>query len=627
MTVQMRFSMIPATSPEGGGSPTKSLFKTSPEGGGSPTKSLLEQMEHARLTVLRDRPPPASLPQHTWRSKPPAKRTAYQGAESYAAACKLKVRSGAELDSDEAGELPASAIVTVLEHRQLPDGTTRALVATYGETEPLGWVSCMGREKGANLVPFHWTRFQRNHRSASAASVATSPTPSLQGRHSPSSAEAPRADSPPPPVQFTDSAAAAKPRAISPSSSLLWRGPIFRGSQTATPGTGMAQPEAATPEPSIKAAVTAMSFVGKLSKKTAEKSEKSFKTQTSAELQAAVDALVAKQDAEKSKVSEVSKVTSMKLAVGEALVKSNTKVSELVKSWATNSKGVVGEINKMDFRKHLRKVVDWQNVKDIDNFFAEVDEDGGGLLDAPELTVAVKKLQDEARGKEARIRAAEQNVAWFEPRIAVARAAFDATLRAETNTERLEFLSTNKGLSTIFGAQLLKRGTKIGDLVKSWDNTDGEMNKKQFRKNLTKFGIEADDATMDGLFDELDVDGGGSLDSEELKAALAKMRETSQESDKELVQLKKGAIEIWKTAKAAQAEAKKQVKADEEAARQLAEVQAQEVLRREEEAHELEAKKKSKQEAARKRKEEEEAAYEAKIRERRAQQNQQNQKA
>jgi hypothetical protein len=144
---------------------------------------------------------------------------------------------------------------------------------------------------------------------------------------------------------------------------------------------------------------------------------------TVAELQKMIDDLTRARDESEVKLIAIKQVSSFKIDLGETLLKLKIKVPDLVQTWATNAKGVVGEITKMDFRKHARKVLDWQNVKDIDAFFSEVDADGGGTLDAKELTVAVQKLQDEARSKEEQLREAQQKVEWFLPRIQLAQAA------------------------------------------------------------------------------------------------------------------------------------------------------------------------------------------------------------
>ena len=51
----------------------------------------------------------------------------------------------------------------------------------------------------------------------------------------------------------------------------------------------------------------------------------------------------------------------------------------------------------MEFRKHVRQVIEWPDVKDIDDLFQVIDLDGGGTLDAEELTHAMQVLRSEAK--------------------------------------------------------------------------------------------------------------------------------------------------------------------------------------------------------------------------------------
>lgn len=64
----------------------------------------------------------------------------------FAANCKLKLRVGAELDTDDAGSLPAGVRVLIVERVELDNGTQRALVQREGEAKPSGWVSCLAKD-------------------------------------------------------------------------------------------------------------------------------------------------------------------------------------------------------------------------------------------------------------------------------------------------------------------------------------------------------------------------------------------------------------------------------------------------------------------------------------------------
>lgn len=111
--------------------------------------------------------------------------------------------------------------------------------------------------------------------------------------------------------------------------------------------------------------------------------------------------------------------------------------------------------------------------------------------------------------------------------------------------------------------------------------------------------------------------GGGTLDLEELKVALMKLREKSIADDKEQARVEKAAAIVWKEAKLAQSEVRKQRKSDEDERKALMEAMAKEAERRTAEAVEAHAAREAAAEAARKKKESEKAEFERKIAQRR----------
>lgn len=569
------------------------------------------------------------------RESPP-KRTAArfaQGVESYVTRSKLKLRSGSILDSRHTGELPIDSIVSVLEQIELDDGTKRVRVAKFGESTPLGWVSCDAKDGRSNLVPFHWTRFQRVIRRATSLTSLQDSHDSDTNAPSQSSTTSPSAS----PNKLrrgsresrasVESMEASDQHAKSAEPEAEWK----QGkSPTRTPSSSRVRSSNAGKQ--LDTALNAVSFSAKmkgrsssdeaanqaaeaLNKKKNSMVER-FKPQSAQEIREMIAILNAEMSATEESLKE--KNSTLQSQLGATLYKSNVKVGELVKKWTTSSKGVAGGASKVDFRKHVRSVIDWGNVKDIDAFFGELDADGDGSLTPAELTGVINRLIDQARVAAVTAGKIEVRISFFKDRIRTATDVANVTADAENADTRLEMIANNKSPDVRLGAELLRRNTKVGDLLKTWEATDGEVNKKQFRKNVRTLGINDEDDALDALFDTMDQDGGGTLDLEELKSALTSLREASVESDREVERLKKRSADQWKAAKIAQLELKKLRKADEvaEAARLEAEAAALEERKAEAEAKaaQLEAKKA----AAAKAREEEKAAYDAKIAMRRA---------
>ena len=77
------------------------------------------------------------------------------------------------------------------------------------------------------------------------------------------------------------------------------------------------------------------------------------------------------------------------------------------------------------------------------------------------------------------------------------------------------------------GLAILERQLKPKDLVQLWDKKGkGGVSKVEFRQGLIhSLGISAEMRAADILFDQLDDDGGGTLDLGELDLALRKVLE------------------------------------------------------------------------------------------------------
>ena len=537
-------------------------------------------------------PPKKSRP----RSAPAGGRGAHRGVQSHISRAKLQLREGSELDSPKCGELPVSSMVSVLEQAKLPDGTLRARVAKFGSQMPLGWVSTQGKDELRNLIPFDWTRFARMPR-FSASPEAAAPAPA---------AEAPAADAPP-----------KKPRKM-----LLSRAPSclkrLQG-QHGMPGAGLTVAAPAAEEVKKEEPDSPSSPVEK-GKGRHNNEDKRFKVKTAAELQTNIVELETELTSETDALEEIKRprnggtVVLLKMALGGALMDSTVKISELVKTWGTDSKGrSTGEISMMEFRKQVRRVQEWKNVKDIDGLFSEIDVDNGGTLDTQELGVFFKQLKEDAGVQRTQIAEVQERIDVLRGRIEFVQEVASTTEEAEFVDKKLKNETNDTSIASRLGNQMLRKATKIADLVGSWEATDGTVNKKQFRKNVRTFGIDGDDDAMDELFDELDENKDGILDTDEVREALTNLREASIESDKEAQRLRKVVDQAWKQAKASQIELRKRKKneeAEEKLKKEAAEAAAAEAERLKEVAA---AAKAAKAEEKRLRKAEERAEYEAKI--------------
>jgi len=208
----------------------------------------------------------------------------------------------------------------------------------------------------------------------------------------------------------------------------------------------------------------------------------------------------------------------LKAALGVALsthlTQAATTLNDFVKLWA---RGGTGSIKLLEFRQHVRKWVDKPNVKEVDALFGELDRDCSGSLDVAELKVAMQAMMAEAKAMESSLASARERMEQLEQRVAQAASVVGTTRAAEATEARLAELRQNESVNARLGARLVARNTKIGDLINEWDATKGEMNLLQFRRNVKSFGLEATNAEIDGLFAELDGDGGGTLDVGELQ--------------------------------------------------------------------------------------------------------------
>lgn len=285
---------------------------------------------------------------------------------------------------------------------------------------------------------------------------------------------------------------------------------------------------------------------------------------------------------------------SLRVQLGEALNAASSTTSfpfwaqAIAKGVSTTSLAAsttsATKFSRMAFRQEVRKLVKGPSAKDIDVLFNELDVDGGGTLDLTELRTAMKSLSAMAREHSRERAGVLERIEHLKLRLGQAEGAVEATRAAESAQARLEELRAKRSIEARVGRLLAARNVKVSDCVNSWESTNGEVSKAQFRKNLKSLGLEEGGVLeSDALFDSLDLDGGGTLDLDELKNALLLLQEAAKAEDREMAKLRKSTVELAKEAKAAQAELERRWKEDEEA-RRTAEQQQEEELKRKEEA-------------------------------------------
>ena len=130
-----------------------------------------------------------------------------------------------------------------------------------------------------------------------------------------------------------------------------------------------------------------------------------------------------------------------------------------------------------------------------------------------------------------------------------------ADMLTETLQEAKDFDAKAKDVHTTFerrlGAALVKKDVAIKELLSDWDpDKRGTIKKVPFRQNVrTSLGMVADNKEIDAFFDSVDDDQGGSLDFEELRAAMKKLYKAAGAAEAEAATLSAKANECRAFAK------------------------------------------------------------------------------
>jgi len=243
--------------------------------------------------------------------------------------------------------------------------------------------------------------------------------------------------------------------------------------------------------------------------------------------------------------------------LGESLLAGNVKVSDLVQTWA--KRGAETAVTKIEFRQHVRKLLDKSEAKQIDMLFESLDEDHGGTLDLGEIRAALKKLQDSAAVAAKAMVSTRAKMLRFKHLEELAQQALEATRTIEEASKEATLLSSNKSVSARLGAQILSKRMKVVDVVQKWDaNGDGELDKMEFRQNVKALGVQAESAEIDELFDSLNPQNNPSINMSEIRVLLKTLTDDAIAVDKSIKDIKMGLADHARAARGAQLAYKKQ---------------------------------------------------------------------
>ena len=547
--------------PRGGGIPTGSSNATS---GGKSSESSSSTPAGMKAKNVRIGPPP---PQ----------------PGVYIARQKLRVRQGYELDSVEVDPLPADTHLRILDQRVLPDsGARRAWISLENDGRtPYGWITTVAKD-GSDSIKLEGASLPTDDDHLFSDDEDVDDEEATQG-----SVSVPTARTPP----IASPAAAAGSAASVPSTSKAVRTPAAASTRAAAATTQSGESQASS------------------------SSARSLSAPSAAcqELHTIARAYLDMAAAEAEMLDE--KYKTLRTRIGEALAATQAKVKELVVSWAKDGHQ---PISKMDFRKHVRRVIKEDDTKKIDELFVELDDDGSGSLDVKELTATFNSLQDEAKLAKARAEAIRQRCAFLQSRAGAATLAADTMAAAEEALVELNRIKGSKTLGNTVGEALITKNFKVGEIVGQWDSTKGEVSKPQFRKNLAKsLDVKAPAEQVDRLFDRFDKDSGGTLDLDELKAAMEILNEEHKQRENALAVQQAKHESLAKTAKSMHADVKKMYQADQDEAKQKAEAEAKEAKQRALAEANAQAARDAAKEAAETKKAAEKAEFERKVEERR----------
>jgi len=175
-----------------------------------------------------------------------------------------------------------------------------------------------------------------------------------------------------------------------------------------------------------------------------------------------------------------------------------------------------GNISQREFRGAIAALGYSASRADVDRLFDELDTDKSGQMDYRELAKVLRRGagDDIVLAAELQVGAMGELELEAKNKIALREHARDGA-RAREGLE-----ATIPAIKEAMSRDLVR----VVDLMRALDvDEDGTVTKEEFRKVLPLLGFDGGGVdALDTLFDTFDVDGGGTVDYEELHAQLRK---------------------------------------------------------------------------------------------------------
>ena len=198
------------------------------------------------------------------------------------------------------------------------------------------------------------------------------------------------------------------------------------------------------------------------------------------------------------------------------------RVIDLFREWDEDGNGLV---DKKEFRKAVAAFGFEANKEVVDALFDSLDVDGGGTLDYNELNKAFRP--GGSIELDASLKAGAAGVIELKAKNKFSGAGGDGPPKTKLvgsvnpKAPSTQKLTTQDLIVEDLYKTLSRNAPRLEQLFKRWDTDgDGVISRKEWAAALPMIGINTTTEMLDLLFDELDADGSGTLDIDELRSAV-----------------------------------------------------------------------------------------------------------